>query len=139
MIQGLDEKSGPFEKVSDTLKKLSWILLGMLDFSTPKSFKAIATHYWLQLVLLTSALMIIIGISFGLVDALKDAGKILKWTGIVLAFLDVNMLLLQYHMTQVIHEHTPKSGIPFVIKGVLFLLLAISLICYAVQYLCVHP
>lgn len=130
MIQGLDEKSGPFEKVSDTLKKLSWILLGLLDFSTPKSFKAIAAHYGLQLVLLTSALMIIMGLFFGGVDVLKDTANTLYWSGIVLAVLDISALLLQYKMTEVIYEKEQTFSFPYIIKGILTGLLVIILIKY---------
>ena len=133
MIQGLDEKSGFLGKISGFLKKMSWILLGMLDFSTPKSWTAIATKYWLQLILLLSVLQICLGLLFGNFDTLKSAGKVLLRTGIILSLLDVGILLIQYNMTNILHHPQKGSGRGNWIKGILVGLSAVFLILYIIK------
>lgn len=131
MIQGIDEKNGAFSQISSLLKKMSWILLGMLDFSTPKSFKAIVAHYWLQLILFASILLVVVGLFIGNYSALKSAGTVLFRAGIVLTILDIGLLLLQYNLTQILHNPQKGSGFNKV-KGSMIGLLAIIVFLVAI-------
>ncbi|NTU94046.1 MAG: patatin-like protein [Chlorobiaceae bacterium] len=74
MVERLDEGEGLKKKTSSYLKKLSWVLLAMLDFSTPKKLKAVLTHYWLQLATLMSLTIMALGALFGKVSSLQNPG-----------------------------------------------------------------
>jgi predicted acylesterase/phospholipase RssA len=61
MINGVNGDNGSGKKISNILKMFSTILLGMLDFTTPKSLKQVLLNYWLQLLVLIALLLIVTG------------------------------------------------------------------------------
>jgi predicted acylesterase/phospholipase RssA len=61
MINGVDGGNGFGKKISDILKMFSTVLLGMLDFTTPKSLKQVLLNYWLQLLFLIALLLSVTG------------------------------------------------------------------------------
>ena len=75
MINGLDDGNGFGKKISHILKMFSTILLGLLDFTTPKSLKQVLLNYWLQLLFLVALLLCITGTVFKDIEGLREAGK----------------------------------------------------------------
>ncbi len=73
MVDRLDSGKGMTKTISGYLKKLNWILLGMLDFSTPKTMLGVLSGYWLQLLVLVSGIMIALGV-FAKIPDLKNFG-----------------------------------------------------------------
>lgn len=89
MIDRLDGGEGIGGKISGYLKKLNWVLLGMLDFSTPKSLKGVLFQYWLQLIILVSITLIASAYILGSVSSLHDASVTVNRCGWALLIIDL--------------------------------------------------
>jgi predicted acylesterase/phospholipase RssA len=98
MINRLDGGGGIGGKISGYLKKLSWILLGMLDFSTPRSLPEILGRYWLHLGTLVSIVLLIGGTLFGRVTDQHDSGVTVNLIGISLLLVVGIIWLVRYGM-----------------------------------------
>ena len=104
MIDRLDGGNGIGGKISGHLKTLNRLLLGLLDFSTPKTMVGVLAHYWLQLIVLVSATLIGGGYLMGSVSALHAAGITINRCGWVLLFLDLAVWSLRQHLAFSIHK-----------------------------------
>jgi len=111
MIERIDSGQGFTGKIKEYLKKLNWILLGMLDFSTPKTIKEILAHYWLQLLIMVSSVLVLLGVIFGSISLLESTKTTLILVGLGLFLLAIGGLSLQRWMIINVHEKslTPES------------------------------
>ena len=98
MIERLDDGKGIGGKISEYLKKLNWILLGMLDFSTPKTMAGVLASYWLQLLMLVSVVMISLGYLF------DSQNASLKYFGFALLAIDIVVLMLRQLLATWVHK-----------------------------------
>lgn len=96
MVDRLEGGEGIREKISSYLKKLSWILLGMLDFSTPKSLQGVLGRYWLQLATLISLLLCLGGGLLGTVSSFRETSLTVMAVGAVLFFVVLAVWLFRY-------------------------------------------
>ncbi len=119
MVNGLDDADFIGKPVGGYLKKLSWVILGMLDFLTPKTFPNILLGYWLRLFLLFAIFLILTGIGLRGVNLFQDAGNIFFWTGWVLFSLDIIVQLSKEKFTGIIHEAQKSSTIHHIVFGVI--------------------
>ena len=85
MIDRLEEGEGITKKISSYLKKLNAILLGLLDFSTPKTFTGVLFGYWVQLLFLVSIVLVAAGYFF----ISNELGASLRNLGILLLSIDI--------------------------------------------------
>lgn len=85
MIDRLEEGEGITKKISNYLKKLNAILLGLLDFSTPKTFTGVLFGYWVQLLFLVSIVLVATGYFF----ISNELGASLRNLGILLLSIDI--------------------------------------------------
>lgn len=127
MIDRLDPGEGITKKISSYLKKLNWILLGLLDFSTPKTFKGILFSYWMHLLMLVS--LVIIAGSF----YMNENAEAFRKFGLALLSLNIIVLLFKHLLTTNVHKITCRRSIrrlasviiSFLVIGLLFLLTVI--------------
>lgn len=126
MIDRLDPGEGITKKISSYLKKLNWILLGLLDFSTPKTFKGILFSYWMHLFVLVST-VIIIG------SYLISLPNIFRAFGIGLLIISLFILIFKCFLTVTVHKITCSRIIRslasviifFSLTGLFFVLIAL--------------
>ena len=112
MIDRLDPGEGITKKISGYLKKLNWILLGMLDFSTPKTMKGVLLGYWAQLLVLVATIFIATGILFGsLSGSLGELSAPLKNLGLAILVIDFIILVIQHFFLTKIHRINDRKSI----------------------------
>ncbi|NTW52847.1 MAG: patatin-like protein [Chlorobiaceae bacterium] len=104
MIDRLDGGKGIGGKISAYLKTLNRVLLGMLDFSTPKTMLGVLSHYWLQLIVLVSVTMISAGYLLGSISSMKAAGITVNRCGWVLLALDLAVWIIRMQLKTRIHK-----------------------------------
>ena len=104
MIDRLDTGEGMTGKISGYLKKLNWILLGLLDFSTPKTFKSVILGYWMHLLVLVSAVIITGGYLIDIIDTQSTAAASFKVLGFALLGVTIVILLFRQHLETHIHQ-----------------------------------
>ncbi|HWR00607.1 MAG TPA: patatin-like protein [Chlorobaculum sp.] len=104
MIDRLDGGKSIGGKISGYLKKLNWVLLGMLDFSTPKSLPGVLFHYWLQLIMLVSISLIAGSYVLGSASSLHDVGITINRCGWVLLFVDLVVWFIRQRLETTIHK-----------------------------------
>lgn len=131
MIDRLEEGQGITKKISSYLKKLNAILLGLLDFSTPKTFMGVLFGYWMHLFVLVSA-TIITGsylatmLNIPLPDAFRTFGFVL---------LGISLFILLFKRFLTTNVHQIKCRLPirwlssliifFLLTGLFFVLIAL--------------
>ena len=104
MVDRLDPGKGIIEKISGYLKKLNWILLSMLDFSTPKTMKGVLLGYWLQLLVLVSVILIAMGIFLNTYAAKSGIGDPVRNLGLLLLCIDIIVMLIKKSLLTHIHR-----------------------------------
>ncbi|NTW68852.1 MAG: patatin-like protein [Chlorobiaceae bacterium] len=127
MIDRLDAGKGVGGKLSSYLKKLNWILLGMLDFSTPKTMIGVLAGYWLQLLMVVS--IVTIGLGFVLKE--YDTNSVLKYVGSALLIVDIITLMVRRLLETNIHKITANRRIVWlfrIVVGIFALLLFFALL-----------
>ncbi len=134
MIERIDTGEGIGKKISGYLKRLNWILLGLLDFSTPKTFKGVILGYWTHLLMLVSLVVIAGGYIVGSLDADSAASSSFKLLGFTLLGVTTITLLLRRLLESHIHKiacrKTTRRALQ-VIAGTLLALLCIALFILA--------
>jgi predicted acylesterase/phospholipase RssA len=108
MIDRLDGGTGMGGKISGYLKKLNWVLLGMLDFSTPKTLTGVLFHYWLQLLMLVSITLIAAGYLLGVASSLQDTGVTINRCGWALLIIDLSVWFFRQRLEIGIHKISLK-------------------------------
>lgn len=103
MINGENKGNGIIKKISTYLKALGTILLGMLDFSTPKTLRGLIFNYWIQLIFLSALIITATGhIIEASLNGIKDTGTQIYTIGyVLLAVTTVLWLFLNKVRTQV--------------------------------------
>ncbi len=109
MVDRLDGGQGIMGKISGYLKDLNWILLGMLDFSTPKTFLGVVTKYWLQLVMFVSFILMLGGYILNTFTSIHEAGGTITKFGLVLLVLDLFLLFVRRILEKHIHGIKTKN------------------------------
>ena len=109
MIDRLDGGQGITGRISGYLKDLNWILLGMLDFSTPKTFLGVVTRYWLQLVMLVSIILMFGGYVLNTFTSMNEAGGTITQFGLMVLLLDLLLLFVRRALEKHIHGINPKN------------------------------
>ena len=104
MIDRLDGGKSIGGKISGYLKSLNWVLLGMLDFSTPKTLAGVLFHYWLQLVMLVSITLIAGGYVLGSASSLHEVGVTITFCGWGLLILDLVVWIFRQRLETGIHK-----------------------------------
>ena len=123
MVDRLDSGKGMTKTISGYLKKLNWILLGMLDFSTPKTMLGVLSGYWMQLLVLVSGIMIALG-------TLSKINE-LTYFGVILLLIDLAAWMLRLSLATHIHKIkcTPQTRwLTRFVLGVVALALVVGVI-----------
>ncbi len=120
MVERLDSGKGMLNKVGGYLKTLNWILLGMLDFSTPKTILGALSGYWLQLFMLASIAMIGLGFFFNIENVTFFGGALLA--------IDIVVLVVRRLLETHIHKVTGNPRLEWVLRLLLVLLLLVILL-----------
>jgi len=134
MIDRLDTGKGVTQKVGGYLKKLNWILLGLLDFSTPKTMKSLLFGYWLQLLVLVSAIVIGMGIFLNVTSGrFTTLGGSLINFGAALLCLNIVVWVARQTLVNLIERIRCKSWIKRFLRfgiGIVALVLLIGLMVF---------
>lgn len=132
MVDRLEPEKGATQKVAGYLKKLNWILLGLLDFSTPKSMKSLLLGYWIQIVLLVSAAVIGMGIFLNESSGYTTTpGAALINFGAALLCFDIMVWLARQTLVNLVERTRCKSWIKGFLRfgiGIMALILIIGLL-----------
>ncbi len=120
MIDGLEEGAGITKKISSYLRKLNTILLAMLDFSTPKTFKGVLFGYWMHLLVLVS--IVIITGSY-LVEKINSKLQIQSFWDFGLALLSISLIILIFKrfLTTNVHKITCRRSIRWLTSIIIFI------------------
>lgn len=108
MIDRIDGSNGILGKIGGYLKAFNRILLGMLDFSTPKSMPEVLGRYWLHLATLVALVLVFGGTLIGRVSALSDTASTVRWVGFAL-FCIVLLLWLVRQGFEIMILHFSKT------------------------------
>jgi predicted acylesterase/phospholipase RssA/uncharacterized membrane protein len=131
MIDRVDSGKGGTQKVVGYLKKLNWILLGLLDFSTPKTMRSVLLGYWMQILVLVSAMVIGIGVFLnGSSGYTTTLGATLINFGAALLCFDIVVWLGRQTLVNLIQKIRCKSWIKRFLRfgiGIVALILLIGL------------
>jgi predicted acylesterase/phospholipase RssA len=95
MIDRLDGGNGILGRIGGYLKAFNRILLGMLDFSTPKSMPEVLGRYWLHLATLVALALVLGGTMIGRVSALADTASTVRSVGFALLFIVILIWILK--------------------------------------------
>ncbi len=131
MIDRVDSGKGGTQKVVGYLIKLNWILLGLLDFSTPKTMRSVLLGYWMQILVLVSAMVIGMGVFLnGSSGYTTTLGATLINFGAALLCFDIVVWLGRQTLVNLIQKIRCKSWIKRFLRfgiGIVALILLIGL------------
>ncbi|RNA64048.1 patatin-like protein [Prosthecochloris sp. ZM_2] len=101
MVERLDEGEGISGRAAGYLKKLNTVLLGLLDFSTPKTFRGVLAGYWIQLLLLTA--LVVMGGGY-LMNTFNLSGTPVLFTGFALLVIDLAVWFIRQNLQKKVHR-----------------------------------
>jgi predicted acylesterase/phospholipase RssA len=104
MLDRIEPGDGTGKKIGSYLKKLNWVLLGMLDFSTPKSLKGVLFGYWLHLILLVSLVIFGGGLLLNKFYSTPGTGDPFINFALALLSIDIIILLFQHFLKTRVHR-----------------------------------
>ncbi len=131
MLRRLDGGNGMQGRLAAYIKAFGRILLGMLDFSTPKTLTAIIGTYWLHLVTLTGIILVAGSIFIGRVSELSATATDIRGFGITLLCISGMVWLARQGFERWILGRSGSGGKRLLLRvagGVLLFLLALLLL-----------
>jgi len=96
MIDRIDTGKGSAARIAGYLKQVNRILLGMLDFSTPKSMTGVLGRYWLHLATLVSISLLVGGTLLGRISQMRDDAETVRSIGIALLVMACIVWLVRF-------------------------------------------